>query len=292
MSIAFRASPSNAMVNKSLGLLAELRGHWVGHGFNLIARPDKQNAQPFFLQLTSTKETLDFTPIGGGIPNRGSVQLDATLFGLHYLQQVSDRTDDTGIHVEPGLWIRVPPTTDPAVAIDTYVRQAAIPHGDSLLAQSTFTTTVAAGPVINPVDSTPFTGVIPGLNAPAATPITDPAYLKPFLTDPLPPFLSPSLNAAATIKNPALILLEEIKAQSITSTVVIAISTTPVGGIVNIPLVVRNANAAQMDAIFWIETVQHPIAGEFLQLQYVQRVILDFIGIHWPHISVATLRKQ
>jgi hypothetical protein len=53
-----------------------------------------------------------------------------------------------------------------------------------------------------------------------------------------------------------------------------------------------------MDAIFWVETVQ-PIDGDpFLQLQYVQRVILDFPVkpngsiIHWPHISVATLVKQ
>jgi hypothetical protein len=47
-----------------------------------------------------------------------------------------------------------------------------------------------------------------------------------------------------------------------------------------------------MDAIFWIETVQRPDGRKFLQLQYVQRVILDFIGIHWPHISVATLVKH
>jgi hypothetical protein len=47
-----------------------------------------------------------------------------------------------------------------------------------------------------------------------------------------------------------------------------------------------------MDAIFWIETVQLADGSSFLQLQYVQRVILDFLGIHWPHISVATLVKQ
>jgi hypothetical protein len=73
---------------------------------------------------------------------------------------------------------------------------------------------------------------------------------------------------------------------------VIVISTTPVGGIVNIPFVVKNANAVQMDAIFWIETVKHPLDTEFFQLQYIQRVILDFDKIHWPHISVATLIKE
>jgi hypothetical protein len=53
-----------------------------------------------------------------------------------------------------------------------------------------------------------------------------------------------------------------------------------------------------MEAIFWIETVQPTDGSPFLQLQYVQRVILDFPPkpgagiIHWPHISVATLVKQ
>jgi hypothetical protein len=30
----------------------------------------------------------------------------------------------------------------------------------------------------------------------------------------------------------------------------------------------------------------------FLQLQYSQTVILDFFGLNWPHIAVATLVKQ
>jgi hypothetical protein len=288
----FRRSPPNATVALNLGLLAEFRGHWVGHGFNLIARPDHQNGNVFFLELNSTKETLDFTAIGGDIPNRGSVQDDINLHGIHYLQQVSDRATDSGIHIEPGLWLRVPPTVDPPDASDAYVRQATIPHGDSVMAQSTFTTTVAGGPVINAVDSTPFTGLTPGLNTLPDTPIEKAEYLEPYLTDPLPPFMSPALVAAATIKNPALVLLDDIAGQNITSTVVIAISSNPVGGIVNIPFVTQNAAASQIDAIFWVETVEDDEGFEFLQLQYVQRVILDFNGIHWPHISVATLHKQ
>jgi hypothetical protein len=69
------------------------------------------------------------------------------------------------------------------------------------------------------------------------------------------------------------------------------------GGIVNIPFLTQNANAAQMDAIFWIERVRNPTKNskapnpEYMQVQYVQRVILDFAGVHWPHISVATLAK-
>ncbi len=103
----------------------------------MIARPDKQNGQPFFLELNATKETIEFTTIGGDIPNRGSLQGDINIHGIHYLQQVMDRKDNSGIHIEPGLWLHVPPTTMPEIKTETYVRQATIPHGDSLVAQST-----------------------------------------------------------------------------------------------------------------------------------------------------------
>ncbi len=68
------------------------------------------------------------------------------------------------------------------------------------------------------------------------------------------------------------------------NTAFLATSTTPAGG---------NAKATQVDATFWIETIAgtggHP---DKLQLQYTQTVMLDFNGIHWPHVTVATLVKQ
>ena len=45
-----------------------------------------------------------------------------------------------------------------------------------------------------------------------------------------------------------------------------------------------------MTAIFWVETVTNPDGSTFEQLQYTQRVLLNFNGLSWPHISVATLR--
>jgi len=81
------------------------------------------------------------------------------------------------------------------------------------------------------------------------------------------------------------------------TTVLIIDTTTQVGGsaggIENIPFVVQNANATSMSAIFWIEKVQREHGdGHFLQLQYTQKVILNFLGIDWPHIQVATLVKH
>jgi hypothetical protein len=295
----FRAgSPATAAIDL-LGLLHNLPGHWTGKGFNMIARPARQGnpANPtFFLELNGTQETLEFTTIGGDIPNRGEVEPTALLHGVHYLQTVSDCEDNSFIHKEPGLWIHVPKTAENTS--DTYVRHATIPHGNSLAAQSTFFTTVAGGPHIEPVDSFPFplTDPIPPLNDVKHKTIADPKYVGPYLNDPLPPECMPKgLNAAQTIKDPTEVLRAQIRGQTIVETVVIAISTAPLefGGIVNIPFLVKNANATQMDAIFWIEKVKNPTYPdrEFMQLQYVQRVILDFDNIHWPHVSVATLAK-
>jgi hypothetical protein len=57
------------------------------------------------------------------------------------------------------------------------------------------------------------------------------------------------------------------------------------GGIVNMPFDIANAS-------FWIETVKQADGTTFQQLQYTQTVILNFLGVNWPHICVATLIKQ
>jgi len=278
--------------------LEEFPGTWTGKGFNLIARPDFQNGKPFFLELNGTFETLEFTEIGGAIPNRGSVQKDIQLHGIHYLQQVADCETLGALHIEPGLWIHVVDTADPKNPVSMVVRQATIPHGDSLLAQSTFVKVVPTGPTIAPVFSVPFTdAVIPGLNAAATKPETNPTYLDQYLNPrQFEKCCLPSgLDLKAVVKDPTEVLRAAIQGQPIEKTVVIQISTVAAAGstgILNIPFVVKNANAAQMDAIFWIETVHPKGEDAFLQLQYVQRVILNFLDIHWPHISVATLVKQ
>jgi hypothetical protein len=287
----FRAGRPLSEVARNLGLLTEFQGTWRGTGFNITARPFFQSNPPFFLEINATQETLDFTAITGDIPNRGSVQPDINLHGLRYLQQVTDAVTNSGIHIEPGLWLHVPATTSPAAA-ETYVRQSTVPHGDSLVAQSIFAREVTGFPTIDPVNSTPFTdAIIPGLNTNPANPVTDPAYLAQYIDGKLPAIGMPAgLDAAATIKDPTLVLKAQIAGQTIVSTVAIEVSTVaPAGGILNIPFVTKNANAAQLDAIFWVEKVQHSDGQHFVQLQYVQRVILDFIGIHWPHFSVATL---
>jgi hypothetical protein len=48
------------------------------------------------------------------------------LHGVHYLQQVTDVVHDTGIHIEPGIWIHVAAMQQPAAG-ESYVRQSTIP---------------------------------------------------------------------------------------------------------------------------------------------------------------------
>jgi hypothetical protein len=84
-------------------------------------------------------------------------------------------------------------------------------------------------------------------------------------------------------------LTDAIAGQKIVSTTVLSVASIPVGGIVNIPFVTANANATKLDAIFWIETVERADGTQFMQLQYTQTVILNFLNIDWPHISVGTL---
>ena len=49
--------------------------------------------------------------------------------------------------------------------------------------------------------------------------------------------------------------------------------------------------AVQTDAIFWLETTKAIDGTIKHQLQYSQKVLLNFNGLSWPHVSVATLTK-
>lgn len=263
--------------DSELGVLAGLRGSWIGKGFNLIARPDKQGGRPFFLELNATKETLEFTSISGPIPNRGTEQDDIFFLGLTYLQRISEANESGGLHIEPGIWINVPETEAPK-APPSIVRLATIPHGNALLAQGQGFE-VQGGPKISPASSTP-------VEEATGQPVKGLGYLDPFLTA-RPPAGIP----LGAIANPNLVLTEAIKGQSIVKTVVLLVASEPVGGIENIPFLTANATAIKMSAIFWIETIQLPGDQTRLQLQYSQTVVLNFEKINWPHVSVATLVK-
>jgi hypothetical protein len=302
----FRAGAPSAIQANRFGPLTELAGTWVGKGFNLISKPGFQLNLPFVLQVNATMETLSFTPIGGQIPDRGSQQNDINVFGMTYTQEVTDAASLSLLHVERGMWINVPPSTQPSQP-QTVARLSTIPHGDSVLAQGNGITVNGVRPTFPIGDPTPF---IDGVTIP-------PGYFPPdpFQAPQVNPFPLPDGFDLSNVNTP---LAQAIADQTISEMVVLQVSTaTPPqtqellqgpfgGGVLNIPFVTTNANAVSLDAVFWIETIVPPasIGGDsFLQLQYTQTVILSFpaaagpIGpnnplINWPHISVATLIKQ
>jgi len=286
---------------KPLGPLAELRGTWVGHGFNQIWRPF-HGTQDRFLELNETREHLQFEEIPGDIPNRGLLQGDINLHGLTYLQHIFDVNvkgsdgKDAGIHIEPGIWVSVPATSNPADP-PTVARLANIPHGTSLVAQGSALPVINQAPPFAPASITPFTITPP--HTPVPFPETNLGVPSTFRT---PPADIPHVTQAM-VNNPNIVLAQGVAGKNIISTTTLKISTTDLtpppstgGGTSNIAFLQGavggpNAVAAQMDAIFWIETIKHPSGSTKLQLQYSQTVLLNFNGLSWPHVSVATLEK-
>ncbi len=355
-----------------LGPLAAFTGDWKGNGFNTIFRPNS-TATPTplpvpgtgpadnILELNLTEETLSFHKPLGAVPNRGfGTQGDLTLNGVPYLQQINDVTTSPaqGIHLEPGIWVIVPPTSNPNVAATTFARMASIPHGTTVVAQG-IAVTIDSAPPIGAVDITPFAGGNPGTRIPfPSQTVATPATFR------LPQDLTGIPITQPMVTNPNKVLQDQIAGQTITETQTLFISTNPsspipdgpiaaaiallpnfAGGTDNIAFlqtvpapppsaVGPNAQAFQMDAVFWIETVVYqvhvpplapgqtspaleplptnpltPLVPSFVahiphggkhfaggqvsvpttQIQYSQMVLLNFNGLSWPHVSVASL---
>jgi hypothetical protein len=274
-----------------LGPLAGLAGKWAGRGFNVIWRPDSVSGQDRFLELNVTSDQVEFSAISGPIPNRGFLQPDINMFGLTYLQQISDANLKAGLHIEPGLWAAVPKTSNPSVS-PTVIRLAAIPHGTAVLLQGT-ASTAAAGPSIPDIGIKPFTIGHPDQTADFPEQTLN--QQSKFRT------AGAGLTGVtqAMVDNPNTALHAAIAGQHITSTITLHVSTTdnpvPGGGTANTAFLRggpqgSNAVAASVTALFWLETLQGQPSPT--QLQYSQTVLLNFNGLSWPHVTVGTLRKN
>jgi hypothetical protein len=298
---------SLAQTSVQLGLLEGLQGSWAGTGFNAIWRPFRPShgdppTQDRFLELNLTDENLQFDVIHGPIPNRGLLQRDITMFGLWYLQQIKDTflkdpadpTKPLGLHLEPGIWATVEPTAHPEVG-PTVVRMASIPHGTTVIAQGTATQISEQQPVIPEINITTFQ-----IGNPISTFSFPESNLS--VTTPFRQLSHPTNITQEMVDNPNSVLAAALP-KNIINTVVIEISSgpcTPVlgGGVANTAFLQGspdegpNAQTALVRATFWIETVGGASGApnsEFLQ--YSQTVLLNFRGLSWPHVSVATLQK-
>src|SRR6266487_1121065 len=266
-----------------LGALAGLLGTWKGHGFNAIWRPHHPaSQQDRFLELNKTDETLVFT-------------------------RINEPSTGAGLHIEPGIWAAVPATADPSEPASV-VRMASIPHGTVILAQGV-AEVHPGGP-----QHIPDNNILPfffGSPAPANSDFNSVAQTFTELNLSQPTqfrFVAPGVTQNI-VKNPNSVLQDALRSSlqgttmksrtflhvatnhsiikaggGTANTAFLATSGNPPGG---------NAKATRAEATFWIET----IAGtggqpDKHQLQYTQLVMLDFNGIHWPHVTVGTLVKQ
>ncbi|KAF4635822.1 hypothetical protein G7Y89_g2268 [Cudoniella acicularis] len=323
---------------------------------NPITPPAPNPPSENVLELNLTSETLAFSNPIGSVPNRGlENQNDIFLNGVPYLQTISDVTNiQTGkadgpanpIHFEPGLWMHIPSTKNDPNLGESLARMASIPHGTTINAQCLAPTTSFAGPPNIPaVSMAPF--LIGGNPANPISPpfisLTASNTSTPRLPQDLTKFIAEGTITQAILTDPNTVLRNDNVGRTITKTIVFTVSTNPIspeagGGTANIDFLQGtasaggpNANAAQMSATFWIETVQyhivvpaykpgqtplkispalpHPgarvpvfsvnppheittpktIVVTSTQIQYSQLVFLNFAGLTWPHVSVATL---
>jgi hypothetical protein len=285
-------APAPTPIPKGLGPLSGLAGSWAGRGFNAIWRPHR-GASDHFLELNVTNDQIDLEVINGQIPNRGLLTAQIFMHGLSYLQQISDHNvqvngTPAGLHFEPGVWINIPPTTDPQEP-STIARLASIPHGTTITIQGT-ASTAAGGPSIPAVSLTPFT-----IGSPSSTVDFAEQHLNqstPFRTS------GAGLTGItqAMLDNPNSVLTKN--PPNVTKTTRLHVSSTAGtivgGGVSNTAFLVGtkdgpNADAAHVVATFWLQT----LAGDTVprRLQYSQIVLLNFAGLSWPHITVATLTK-
>jgi len=102
---------------------------------------------------------------------------------------------------------------------------------------------------------------------------------------------------------PNLFLQKDIENLKIVETTKVFISSVQegpgFGGVCSIPMLKAEANVSQIEFTIYLQTIENDDGTYWYQLQYIQEVYLnfavnfeDFQMITWPHISVATLRKQ
>ena len=300
-----------------LGPLKLLPGHWHGAqtGWNMIALPHATPPPPagfnYRVLMNQYTEDLVFRVVDKAVPNRGirfgnpTVDTDQFLIALDYEQTIAQvaaedspdsgkaAPDGTVIHHEPGLWVHMlnERTNDLDIA-----RLATVPHGDSVLGLGRSVVTEAAE--IPELNGLPFGGERCDHSSPYLAPykhfIDNPFFgTVPQSLPNFPGFHPLDLNAILRFAN------QDVE---IERTTVLEVDTDlQTGGIVNIPFIVKQANAASMRSTFWIHELRRANGDPGLRLQYSQTVMLDFFRprpdgmpgrLRWPHVSIATLDKQ
>lgn len=313
-----------------LGPLKLLPGIWKntdalhGFGFNMIALPFADSESGYRLLMNQYDEELHFSIVDKGVPNRGSgfdsiaskpVIADQTIVALDYDQKITQiaaedfptsgetsKFDGKAIHKEPGLWLHM---TDQNTNGINIARLGTIPHGNSIVALGRARDEAFQGLPNNIIPN--MNGIVIGGGVNPGEEDLELQYFAPykhFHENPfkgkvaIPGFMGfEPVDTTALLRHAATNSLPgEIK-----KTMRLEVdSTLDHAGIRNIPFVVKQADATAMNSIFLIYEVEDAETGQTrLFMQYVQNVILDFIGrpdghpgrARWPHISINTMER-
>ncbi len=302
-----RSITSASQGEEALGPLKHLPGVWSntpnlpGRGWNMIALPFAGGNLGYRLLLNQYNETLTFSTVDKGVPNRGipdgagGPEADQLVAAIDYEQKIEqiDAADspisgqaggaNLAIHHEPGLFLHMINKQTQELDI---ARLATIPHGNSVLALG-HSNSIDGAPVIPEADGLPI-GVHQSL---------DSGYLRPYKQFNDEPFK----NLFNPVR-PNDLLNHANQGVDIVRTTELKLDTKIAsGGISNIPFVVRQADATEMTSTFWIQELAEldDKGNPRLRLQYTQTVFLDFFprtdgvpgAIRWPHISINTLEK-
>lgn len=324
--------------DETLGPLSMLPGVWKntdalhGFGFNMIALPFADEENGYRLLMNQYDEELHFSIVDKGVPNRGSgfdlatnkpVITDQTIVALDYDQKIvqiaaedfpqsgeANKFDGQAIHKEPGLWLHM---TDQNTTGINIARLGSIPHGNSVLAVGRApegpspglpprivpnVNGVVVGGGVNPDEEdlepsyfapykhfheNPFRGRVPIKGFKGFEPVDTTELLRHALATALP----------GEVKNTMRLHVDSTLDHA-------GVNTLNHSGIVNIPFIVRQADAIAMNSTFLIYEVEDKDTEKMRYfMQYVQNVILDFIGrpdghpgrARWPHISINTMER-
>lgn len=304
-----------------LGPFKLLPGTWMnekdskgvgdGRGWNLIALPFGGARPPFRVLMNRYNESLTFSLVDKGVPNRGITNdtnvnsTDQRIVTLDYQQSIHQvaaddfpKSGDAGdpglaIHHEPGLFLHMLSHETNNIDIG---RLATIPHGDSALGLGDSQVVDGLAPIPRPVDA---------IAVGAGTDIENSPYLAPYKHFRDNPFTggvnAPGFPGFNPFDTTELLHLANNSIEVERTTVLDFDTTLEQAGIVNIPFIVKEANAASMKSTFWIQELKKPDAnGRTLRMQYLQVVMLDFFiprrdgmpgPIRWPHVSINTMVK-
>ena len=292
-----------------------------GRGWNLIALPfaEPNQFRNYRLLMNQYNEVLNFAFVDDQVPNRGitrppqSQNADQKVAALDYTQMIKqiaadDIADSNGlaggpelpIHHEPGFFLHMKEQQIEGIDI---ARLATIPHGNAANALGRSVPEADGPPNIGDLGGFPE-GVSDDIVQAVEDATSDRSYLFPYNRFTANPFKGVVAGAGFPGFSPqnANNLLQIGLPGNVVKTTTLPLDTELMeGGIVNIPFIERQADAASMTSTFWImELDEKDKNGDpRLILAYSQFIYLDFFPrrdgkpglIRWPHISINMMEK-